>query len=189
MTLEDLANYKGEWVTPASTTYHDRIQRVRDAGAIAGMGHRRSDERTRRVRADLVSGQDARLARTREPAVLARADRDEESRCTATSTAHNADPNAVPVPLEMLTSKVARRVALRQGRIRIARAATGSRERRRRRHRRHDLSGCRGPVGKHGVVDQQQLLGVGLRASPSRAMDSFCTTAAGCSRSIRRART
>ena len=23
MTMEDLANYKGEWVAPASTTYHD----------------------------------------------------------------------------------------------------------------------------------------------------------------------
>src|ERR1700719_182239 len=25
MTLDDLANYKGEWVTPASTTYHDQF--------------------------------------------------------------------------------------------------------------------------------------------------------------------
>ncbi len=25
MTLDDLAKYKGEWVTPASTTYHDRL--------------------------------------------------------------------------------------------------------------------------------------------------------------------
>src|SRR6476620_3170771 len=25
MTLADLANYRGEWVTPASTTYHDRF--------------------------------------------------------------------------------------------------------------------------------------------------------------------
>ena len=25
MTLDDLANYKGEWVTPVSTTYHDRF--------------------------------------------------------------------------------------------------------------------------------------------------------------------
>src|SRR5262249_56303938 len=24
MTLDDLASYKGEWVTPASTTYHDQ---------------------------------------------------------------------------------------------------------------------------------------------------------------------
>jgi gamma-glutamyltranspeptidase/glutathione hydrolase len=24
MTMEDLANYKGEWVDAASTTYHDR---------------------------------------------------------------------------------------------------------------------------------------------------------------------
>ena len=78
MTLDDLANYKGEWVTPASTTYHDQFTSLRDDGAVAGMGNRGGDERSGAVRADLVSRPDACLARTGESALLARVGRDQE---------------------------------------------------------------------------------------------------------------
>ncbi len=79
MTLDDLANYKGEWVTPASTTYHDRFT-VMGTRRRPGVGDHRSAERARCLHAEMVSGPDARLARARQPALLARVDRDEEGR-------------------------------------------------------------------------------------------------------------
>ena len=47
MTLDDLANYKGEWVTPASTTYHGEFTVYGHPGPLAGVGHRRGAERAR----------------------------------------------------------------------------------------------------------------------------------------------
>ena len=73
----------------------------------------------------------------------------------------NADPNAVSVPLEMLTSKAHAGVAVRQGRS-DARVQHRLAELRRDRCRRHDLSRRRGPLGKHGVVDQQQFRRLGI---------------------------
>ena len=87
MTLDDLANYKGEWVTPASTTYHDQFTVYGHAGAVAGVGHRRSAERARACVPTWYPGQTLAIARTGQPAVLARAHRDEEGRLRATSTA------------------------------------------------------------------------------------------------------
>ena len=101
---------------------------------------------------------------------------------------HNADPNAVTVPLDTLTSKAARGDALRQSRsdARVPHRLAGQRHRpapATRSISRRPIGGatwCRGSTATSPGGDP---------ASPCRATDSSCTTAAGCSRSIRRART
>ena len=162
MTLEDLANYKGEWVTPASTTYHGEFTVYGTSAPSQAWGIVEALNVLEAVRADLVSGTDARARSGRPTRSTGTRSSRRRRPSTATSMAHNADPNAVPVPLEMLTSKP--HAASLCGEVNPMRAsATGSAESDADRCGRHHLSGGGGPLGKHGVVDQQQLLGVGIR--------------------------
>jgi len=89
MTLEDLANYKGEWVTPASTTYH---------GEFSVYG----------TRAQCVPawypGQTLASLGPANPSYW-HALIETKKVVYGDVYGHNADPNAVPVPLDMLTSK------------------------------------------------------------------------------------
>jgi gamma-glutamyltranspeptidase/glutathione hydrolase len=104
MTLEDLANYKGEWVTPASTTYHDRF---------TVMGTRAPSQAWGIIEA--LNVLDACVPKWYPGQTLAslgpanplywHALIETKKVVYADVYGHNADPNAVTVPLEMLTSK------------------------------------------------------------------------------------
>ena len=50
--MDDLANYKGEWVEPASSNYRG-YDVSRAAAAVAGLGGQRDAERSRGVRAEM----------------------------------------------------------------------------------------------------------------------------------------
>jgi gamma-glutamyltranspeptidase/glutathione hydrolase len=104
MTLEDLANYKGEWVTPASTTYHDRF---------TVMGTRAPSQAWGIIEA--LNVLDACVPKWYPDQTLAslgpanplywHALIETKKVVYADVYGRNADPNAVSVPLEMLTSK------------------------------------------------------------------------------------
>ena len=105
MTLDDLANYKGEWVTPASTAYHSEFTVYGTQGALAGVGHRRSAERARG--SAFRPGIRDRRSHPLGPASPQYWHALIETKKVVYGDVygHNADPNAVPVPLDMLTSK------------------------------------------------------------------------------------
>ena len=124
MTLEDLANYRGEWVTPASTTYH---------GEFTVYGTRAPSQAWGIVEALNVLEQcvptwyPGKTLASLGPAnpLYWHALIETKKAIYHDVYAHNADPNAVPVPLEMLTSKP--HAASLCGTVNPARAApTGS---------------------------------------------------------------
>ena len=104
MTLDDLANYKGEWVTPASTTYHDRF---------TVMGTRAPSQAWGIIEA--LNVLDACVPKWYPGQTLAslgpanplywHALIETKKAVYADVYGRNADPNAVNVPLDMLTSK------------------------------------------------------------------------------------
>jgi len=103
MTLDDLARYKGEWVTPASTTYHDRF---------AVYGTRAPSQAWGIVEA--INVLDACVPRWYPGQTLAtlgpasplywHALIETKKVVYNDVYGHNADPNAVAVPLDELTS-------------------------------------------------------------------------------------
>jgi len=124
MTLEDLANYRGEWVTPASTTYH---------GEFTVYGTRAPSQAWGIVEALNVLEQcvptwyPGKTLASLGPAnpLYWHALIETKKAVYHDVYAHNADPNAAPVPLEMLTSKP--HAASLCGAVNPARAAaTGS---------------------------------------------------------------
>jgi len=104
MTIDDLTRYKGEWVTPASTTYHDRF---------AVYGTRAPSQAWGIVEAMNVL--DACVPRWYPGQTLAtlgpasplywHALIETKKVVYNDVYGHNADPNAVAVPLDQLTSK------------------------------------------------------------------------------------
>lgn len=104
MTLEDLANYKGEWVTPASTTYH---------GEFAVYGTRAPSQAWGIVEALNVleacvptwyPGRTLPLLGPASP-LYWHALVETKKAVYRDVYRYNGDPNAVSVPLDMLTSK------------------------------------------------------------------------------------
>jgi gamma-glutamyltranspeptidase/glutathione hydrolase len=185
MTLEDLANYKGEWVTPhqrpitTTSPCSAREHRRRH-------GDRRGTQRPRGVRSHWYPGKTLATLGPANP-LYWHALVETKKAVYRDVYGYNADPNAVNVPLDMLTSK-AHATSL-CGKVNPARAAaTGPAN--------ADANGTGDTIylaaadrmGKHGVVDQQQFLHVGI-GNHRPGYGSFCTIAAACSRWIPRVRT
>ena len=161
MTLDDLANYKGEWVTPASTTYHDQFTVMGTRAPSQAWG---IIEALNVLDACVPTWYPGQTLATLGPAnpLYWHALIETKKAVYADVYGRNADPNAVNVPLDTLTSKAHAATLCAQSRsgARLPHRLTGQRHHRR---RRHDLSRGGRPVGKYGVVDQQQLRGVGIR--------------------------
>jgi gamma-glutamyltranspeptidase / glutathione hydrolase len=104
MTLDDLANYKGEWVTPVSTTYHDQFTVYGTTAPSQAWGIVEAMNVLEQCVPVWYPGQ--RLA-TLGPAnpLFWHALVETKKAVYADVYAHNADPDAVSVPLHMLTSK------------------------------------------------------------------------------------
>jgi len=104
MTLEDLANYKGEWVTPASTTYHDQytVYGTRAPSQAWGIV-----EMLNVLEACVPTWYPGQTLATLGPAnpVYWHALIETKKAVYADVYGRNADPNVVPVPLDTLTSK------------------------------------------------------------------------------------
>ncbi len=119
--------------------------------------------------------------------VLAPGGRGEEAGVQATSTPSTPTRTSRAVPLDRLLSKAYAK-SLCAARRPDAGVGHGGRPERGQR-RRHHRAVHRRPRRQHGGVGQQPLFDASGRVSPCPATASRCTTAAGCSRSIRRART
>ena len=161
MTLEDLAAYKGEWVTPASTTYHDEytVYGTRAPSQAWGIV-----EALNVLEACVPAWYPGQTLATLGPAnpLYWHALVEAKKVVYADVYGHNADPNAVAVPLDTLTSKS--HAASLCGKVDPRHASrTGPSATDAARPRRHDLPRHRRSVGKHGVVDQQQLRRMGFR--------------------------
>src|SRR5436190_2766627 len=104
MTLDDLASYKGEWVTPPSTTYHDQyvVYGTRAPSQAWGIV-----EALNVLDACVPAWYPGQTLATLGPANPQYWHALIEAKKTVYRDVygHNADPNAVNVPLEMLTSK------------------------------------------------------------------------------------
>ena len=104
MTLDDLANYKGEWVTPASTTYHDQytVYGTRAPSQAWGIV-----EMLNVLEACVPTWYPGETLATLGPAnpLYWHALIETKKAVYSDVYSRNADPNAVAVPLETLTSK------------------------------------------------------------------------------------
>jgi gamma-glutamyltranspeptidase/glutathione hydrolase len=104
MTLDDLANYKGEWVTPASTTYHDQFNVYGTRAPSQAWGIVEAMNVLEQCVPVWYPGQTLATLGPANPQFW-HALVETKKLVYADLYAHNADPNAVPVPVEMLTSK------------------------------------------------------------------------------------
>ena len=104
MTLDDLANYKGEWVTPASTTYHDQYMVYGTRAPSQAWG---IVEALNVLDACVPTWYPGQTLATLGPAnpLYWHALIEAKKVVYADVYSQNADPNVVPVPLEKLTSK------------------------------------------------------------------------------------
>jgi gamma-glutamyltranspeptidase/glutathione hydrolase len=104
MTLEDLANYKGEWVTPASTTYHNEFTVFGTRAPSQAWG---IVEALNVLEACVPTWYPGKTLATLGPAnpLYWHALVEAKKVVYRDVYGYNADPNAVNVPLEMLTSK------------------------------------------------------------------------------------
>jgi gamma-glutamyltranspeptidase/glutathione hydrolase len=104
MTLDDLANYKGEWVTPASTTYHDQFTVMGTRAPSQAWG---IIEALNVLDACVSKWYPGQTLATLGPAnpLYWHALIETKKVVYADVYGRNADPNAVAVPLETLTSK------------------------------------------------------------------------------------
>jgi gamma-glutamyltranspeptidase / glutathione hydrolase len=104
MTLDDLANYKGEWVTAPSTTYHDQytVYGTRAPSQAWGI-----IEALNVLDACVPTWYPGQTLATLGPAnpLYWHALIEAKKVVYADVYSQNADPNVVPVPLEKLTSK------------------------------------------------------------------------------------
>jgi len=104
MTLDDLANYKGEWVTPASTTYHDQFTVMGTRAPSQAWGIIEALNVLDACVPKWYPGQTLASLGPANPlywhALI------ETKKVVYTDVySRNADPNAVAVPLDTLTSK------------------------------------------------------------------------------------
>jgi gamma-glutamyltranspeptidase/glutathione hydrolase len=104
MTLDDLANYKGEWVTPASTTYHNEFTVFGTRAPSQAWG---IVEALNVLEACVPTWYPGKTLASLGPANSLYWHALVETKKTVYRDVygHNADPNVVNVPLEMLTSK------------------------------------------------------------------------------------
>ena len=104
MTLEDLANYKGEWVDPVSTTYHDQFTVYGTRAPSQAWGIVEALNVLEQCVPVWYPGQTLATLGPANP-LYWHALIEAKKVVYADVYGHNADPNAVSVPLEMLTSK------------------------------------------------------------------------------------
>ena len=104
MTLDDLARYKGEWVTPASTTYHDRFTVYGTRAPSQAWGIVEAMNVLEACVPRWYPGQTLAALGPANP-LYWHALIETKKVVYADVYARNADPNAVPVPLDVLTSK------------------------------------------------------------------------------------
>jgi gamma-glutamyltranspeptidase / glutathione hydrolase len=104
MTLEDLASYKGEWVDPVSTTYHDQFTVYGTRAPSQAWGIVEALNVLEQCVPTWYPGQTLATLGPANP-LFWHALIEAKKLVYADMYAHNADPNAVRVPLEMLTSK------------------------------------------------------------------------------------
>ena len=104
MTLDDLANYKGEWVTPASTTYHDQFTIYGTRAPSQAWGIVEEMNVLEQCVPIWYPGQTLASLGPANP-LFWHALIETKKMVYADLYAHNADPNVVPVPIDTLTSK------------------------------------------------------------------------------------
>jgi gamma-glutamyltranspeptidase/glutathione hydrolase len=104
MTLDDLANYRGEWVTPASTTYHDRYTVYGTRAPSQAWGIIEAMNVLEQCVPMWYPGQTLATLGPANP-LYWHALIETKKVVYADLYRHNADPNAVSVPLDSLTSK------------------------------------------------------------------------------------
>ena len=162
MTMEDLADYKGEWVEPVTSDYHGFTlaelpppsqgfaanEMLNILAACAGTG---------------LSGADLGLARPHRCALLAHAGRGQEARLCRSDrdqwrSRFQSGPGRQSEGAD-LRRPCRSRCAARSARTRPRRHGPADGQRRRRHHR----AVGRRPLGQHGVLGQQQLLQLRLR--------------------------
>jgi len=104
MTAEDLANYKGEWVTPASTTYHDQYSVFGTRAPSQAWG---IVEAMNVLEACVPKWYPGETLASLGPAnpLYWHALIEAKKVVYGDVYSRNADPNVVQVPLDMLTSK------------------------------------------------------------------------------------
>jgi len=104
MTLDDLANYKGEWVTPASTTYRTEFTVFGTRAPSQAWG---IVEALNVLEACVPTWYPGKTLASLGPAnpLYWHALVETKKAVYRDVYGHNADPNAVNVPLEMLTGK------------------------------------------------------------------------------------
>src|SRR5713101_831906 len=104
MTLDDLAKYKGEWVTPASTTYHDRFTVYGTTAPSQAWGIVEEMNVLEQCVPTWYPGQSLATLGPASP-LFWHALVEAKKVVYADLYAHNADPDVVSVPVDMLTSK------------------------------------------------------------------------------------
>ena len=104
MALDDLANYKGEWVTPASTTYHDQFTVYGTRAPSQAWGIVEAMNVLEQCVPVWYPGQTLATLGPASP-LFWHALVETKKVVYADLYGHNADPNVVSVPLDTLTSK------------------------------------------------------------------------------------
>jgi gamma-glutamyltranspeptidase/glutathione hydrolase len=104
MTLDDLANYKGEWVTPASTTYDDQFTIYGTRAPSQAWGIVEAMNVLEQCVPVWYPGQTLATLGPANP-LFWHALIEAKKVVYADVYAHNADPNAISVPLDTLTSR------------------------------------------------------------------------------------
>jgi gamma-glutamyltranspeptidase / glutathione hydrolase len=104
MTMADLASYKGEWVTPASTTYHDRYTVYGTRAPSQAWGIIEALNILEACVPGWYPGQTLASLGPANP-LYWHAMIEAKKAVYADVYAHNADPNVVPVDMAMYTSK------------------------------------------------------------------------------------
>ena len=104
MTLDDLANYKGEWVTPVSTTYHDQFTIYGTRAPSQAWGIVEEMNVLEKCVPVWYPGQTLATLGPASP-LYWHALIEAKKAVYADVYAHNADPNVVDVPLDELISK------------------------------------------------------------------------------------
>src|ERR1700756_2149312 len=104
MTLDDLANYNGEWVIPASTQYHDQFTVYGTRAPSQAWGIVEAMKVLEQCVPVWYPGQTLATLGPASP-LFWHALVETKKLVYADLYEHNADPNIVSVPLDMLTSK------------------------------------------------------------------------------------
>lgn len=104
MTLDDLANYKGEWVTPASTTYHGEFTVYGTTAPSQAWGIVEELNVLEQCVPTWYPGQSLATLGPANP-LFWHALVETKKVVYAELYAHNADPHTTSVPVDMLTSK------------------------------------------------------------------------------------